>query len=745
MSDLPIHFITIVLNGQPFIRYHLDRMNALRCPWHWHIIEGMADLAHDGAWALKFGGELPGEAVRDGRSIDGTAEYLDEIASQNPARITLYRAPGHRRWDGKLEMVSAPLANLPEECLLWQVDSDELWTTEQFTRLRDLFLQNPQRTSAVFFCDFFVGPNLAINRRRPYPQIEWRRAWRYQAGMKWFAHEPPILAAPAANGRWIDLATQNPFTPQELEADNLVFQHFAYVTAEQLAFKESAYGYKGITNQWRRLQQYSDFPVPLKQFFNWPWVNPNALVDPLDICGIVPLAHIEDRAWILDPPAPPAHGLAALEADPPIDRLISRRKLGYHVLPRLIEKHDLKIGAIVGLATGGQARAILERTHATRLRGVDPFVHRDGDRDIAGLPQSRLDLLCQAVQRDMARYGERFELLRATSQDAAGRIPDAIDFVFLDGDPSPEGIQRDLHTWFPKIRDDGIIAGYGFNHPDFPSVAPAVREFITRENLVFHREEEHYWWVRKIPVSHRRPALFVNPVGAAVPAEKHGRGVLFVKWGDKVEELLQRAIGSVRAVHPELPIHVHVLPDNSTLLDKAGLYDFSPFQETLFLDLDTVMLGRVDFGFEMAQRHGLACCICENPWARRYGGLSGDLIEYNTGVLFFTERAKPIFDNWAALARSIDSSTRYVRDGQVVSDPSNDQAAFALAVSQSPAPAFVLPPNWNYRPKWYRVLWGPIKIWHDARPIPVEILNWTRAQAQPDAIIQCTRFEKLCP
>jgi len=175
------------------------------------------------------------------------------------------------------------------------------------------------------------------------------------------------------------------------------------------------------------------------------------------------------------------------------------------------------------------------------------------------------------------------------------------------------------------------------------------------------------------------------------------------------------------------------------------LYDLSPFQETLFLDLDTVVLGRVDFGFEMAQRHGLACCICENPWARRYRGLSGDLIEYNTGVLFFTERVKPIFDTWAALARSIDSSTRYIRDGQVVSDPSNDQAAFALAVSQSPTPPFVLPLNWNFRPKWYRVLWGPIKIWHDLRPIPVEILNWTRAQAAPDAIIQCTRFEKLCP
>jgi hypothetical protein len=43
----------------------------------------------------------------------------------------------------------------------------------------------------------------------------------------------------------------------------------------------------------------------------------------------------------------------------------------------------------------------------------------------------------------------------------------------------------------------------------------------------------------------------------------------------------------------------------------------TPFEETLFLDADTVPLGRLDFGFEQAQRFGLACCICEVPWARR--------------------------------------------------------------------------------------------------------------------------------
>ena len=54
-SALPIHFFTIVLNGEPFIRYHLERFNVLNCPWHWHIIEGLAELKHDTAWSLQFG------------------------------------------------------------------------------------------------------------------------------------------------------------------------------------------------------------------------------------------------------------------------------------------------------------------------------------------------------------------------------------------------------------------------------------------------------------------------------------------------------------------------------------------------------------------------------------------------------------------------------------------------------------------------------------------------------------------
>src|SRR5438067_9971407 len=96
------------------------------------------------------------------------------------------------------------------------------------------------------------------------------------------------------------------------------------------------------------------------------------------------------------------------------------------------------------------------------------------------------------------------------------------------------------------------------------------------------------------------------------------RGVLYVKWGNRLDHALARSVASLKAVHPDLPIHVHELPVASSLLDKANMFDWTPFQETLYLDVDTVVLGRLDYGFERAQRHTLACAICECPWARRY-------------------------------------------------------------------------------------------------------------------------------
>ncbi len=153
------------------------------------------------------------------------------------------------------------------------------------------------------------------------------------------------------------------------------------------------------------------------------------------------------------------------------------------------------------------------------------------------------------------------------------------------------------------------------------------------------------------------------------------------------------------------------------------------------MDADTVILDRLDFGFEMARRHGLACCISECPWARRSGTIQGDLVEYNPGVLFYTAKSAGIFNAWAAQDRTAGNWLFDPRD-RALALTASDRVAFSMAVAQSPAPPFILPANWNFRPQWQKTWWGPIKIWHDAADPPQGVLAFSYAQAQPDAIIQ---------
>jgi hypothetical protein len=212
-------------------------------------------------------------------------------------------------------------------------------------------------------------------------------------------------------------------------------------------------------------------------------------------------------------------------------------------------------------------------------------------------------------------------------------------------------------------------------------------------------------------------------------------GVLYLVWGNGVEGVLKRAQASLKHFHPELPVHVERLPDGSGLLDKAKMMDMTPFEETIFLDADTMVMGRLDFAIEQARRVGLACSICECPWARRYGGIEGEMIEYNTGVLFFTKKARPVFDRWAECAADIDSSIEFKRNGEMVVMPSNDQAGFAQAIHDTGFVPFVLPGNWNFRAEWMKSFFGPLKVWHDYRQVPDALIEWNARQSSDGAVI----------
>ncbi|MBA7626392.1 hypothetical protein ES703_33840 [subsurface metagenome] len=216
-------------------------------------------------------------------------------------------------------------------------------------------------------------------------------------------------------------------------------------------------------------------------------------------------------------------------------------------------------------------------------------------------------------------------------------------------------------------------------------------------------------------------------------------GIFYAIWGnsEKIENSLKRSIQSVKKYHPYLPIHVERF-EKENKINKTRMCDISPFEVTAFLDNDTVVLGKLDYGFQKAQQFGLACCINVNPWARRYSDerLHGDMVEYSSGVLFFTKKAKPVFNAWSDFFADVDASILLMRDEQLCYFPVADQGSFALAIQKIGFNPFILPHNWNFSPRFHTHFFGPIKIWHGYDEIPKVLLDWNVEQSAENAVIK---------
>ena len=219
------------------------------------------------------------------------------------------------------------------------------------------------------------------------------------------------------------------------------------------------------------------------------------------------------------------------------------------------------------------------------------------------------------------------------------------------------------------------------------------------------------------------------------------KGIISIYWGDEAKLPIQRLRNSVKQFCPDLRHELikidAVSGDPKSLNQKAAMLELSPFEETLFLDVDTVVMGNLDYGFEKARKYGLALSICEAPWARRYSKLfSGDQIEYNTGVIFFTKKAEPVFNEWKRIAHTVDSSIVGINENGIYTMPSNDQGSFAQAIENTDFNPFILPLNWNFRPIWYKSFWGPLKIWHDYSDPPSVLYELNQYYENKDSIIQ---------
>jgi predicted O-methyltransferase YrrM len=110
------------------------------------------------------------------------------------------------------------------------------------------------------------------------------------------------------------------------------------------------------------------------------------------------------------------------------------------------------------------------------LYGIDPFF-----KGAIGICYSKL-ITKRLLKRNAV--GDKVKLIEKLSFDAVNDVPKAIDFIFIDGDHSYEGLKKDWELYSPRVVLNGIIALHDTTVPDFDPARSALGSIAFYEGII---------------------------------------------------------------------------------------------------------------------------------------------------------------------------------------------------------------------------------------------------------------------
>lgn len=61
---------------------------------------------------------------------------------------------------------------------------------------------------------------------------------------------------------------------------------------------------------------------------------------------------------------------------------------------------------------------------------------------------------------------------------------DPVDLVFIDGNHSAEGVERDINAWLPHVKPGGYILCHDYGHDQWAGVKPTVERLMAEHELL---------------------------------------------------------------------------------------------------------------------------------------------------------------------------------------------------------------------------------------------------------------------
>lgn len=279
-SNPPIVFFTLLLNGLPYLHHHYPTFSAaakaLNTTFQWHIVEGVAEGRADAR--NPYSQDAIDSRWKSDRNLssDGSSQVVDELQNLHPGSVFVHRKSDGSVYRDKLQMVNEVAYSLDFDCILVQVDVDEIWSPSMIQDVyRLLDGAKNGKNCAYFDCHFLVGPKIVTTGESGgwgHAESEWLRAWKFKPLSFFLSHAPPVLVEEANNGGW--RAVDNCVGKEKTRELGIVFSHYAYYEEKQAEFKSLFYGYgrEGVEG-WRGMQHAE---MPQKAGAWLPWLREGA-------------------------------------------------------------------------------------------------------------------------------------------------------------------------------------------------------------------------------------------------------------------------------------------------------------------------------------------------------------------------------------------------------------------------------------------------------------------------------------
>jgi hypothetical protein len=159
--------------------------------------------------------------------------------------------------------------------------------------------------------------------------------------------------------------------------------------------------------------------------------------------------------------------------------------------------NDEILGLEIGVCRGENIIKIIESCKKIKtIDGVDPYKpYHDPN---GGLGEVEIKKMFEVCEKNLKEYGQnKINLHVMTSIEFSHKVPNQhYDYIFIDGDHSQEEVYKDMVSWYPKLKTNGIFSGHDIH---LQEVQKALRNFMIENNIKknVYTCQHSVWWFKK--------------------------------------------------------------------------------------------------------------------------------------------------------------------------------------------------------------------------------------------------------